>query len=92
MVLAHRLAYELTIGDIPGDLTVDHLCRNRRCCNPAHLRLLTNEENGKLNGQAVQTHCHNGHEFSPENTRLNSRGHRTCRACERAYAASRRAS
>jgi hypothetical protein len=33
---------------------------------------------------AERTHCVNGHEFTPENTRIrNARGHRTCRECER---------
>ena len=81
MVLTHRLAYELTVGPIPGDLTIDHLCRNRRCCNPSHPRLLTNVENARLNGNAVKTHCKRGQEFTPENTRTNDRGHRWCKTC-----------
>lgn len=35
--------------------------------------------------QASQTHCVNGHEFTPENTYIRpGTGHRTCRACHRA--------
>jgi len=41
----HRVAYALYIGEIPGGMTVEHLCKNRLCCNPAHLRLLSHEEN-----------------------------------------------
>ena len=33
---SHRIAYELTIGMIPDELEIDHLCRNRACVNPAH--------------------------------------------------------
>ena len=29
--LAHRFSYELYIGPIPKKLTVDHICRNRKC-------------------------------------------------------------
>src|SRR5579875_211929 len=41
----HRLAYELLTGDIPSGLTIDHLCRNKLCCNPKHLEPVTIGEN-----------------------------------------------
>jgi hypothetical protein len=40
----HRLAYALLVSD-PGELRVLHRCDNRCCCNPAHLRLGTQERN-----------------------------------------------
>jgi hypothetical protein len=36
-VYTHRYSYELNVGPIPDGLTIDHLCRNRACCNPDHL-------------------------------------------------------
>lgn len=42
---AHRISYLLTFGAIPEGLFVDHVCHNKRCVNPAHLRLATNKEN-----------------------------------------------
>lgn len=42
---AHRLAYELTKGEIPAGLHIDHLCNTRLCCNPAHLEAVTPREN-----------------------------------------------
>lgn len=37
----HRLAYILWVGEIPEDLQIDHLCRNRACWNPWHLEPVT---------------------------------------------------
>lgn len=36
--LAHRLMYERHVGPVPDGLELDHLCRNRRCVNPAQLQ------------------------------------------------------
>lgn len=44
-VAAHRAYYEQEIGPIPAGLQMDHLCRNKRCVNPAHLEPVTNREN-----------------------------------------------
>lgn len=44
---AHRYAYELAHGKPPAGRSVQvmHSCNNKRCCNPAHLRLGTAAEN-----------------------------------------------
>lgn len=43
---AHRVAYEMTHGTkIPAGLQIDHLCRVHSCVNPAHLEVVTQEEN-----------------------------------------------
>lgn len=43
--LAHRFSYQLANHSEPGSMQVDHVCHNRRCVKPAHLRLVTNKQN-----------------------------------------------
>ena len=38
---AHRVAYELHVGPVPGGLMLDHICYERACFNPAHLEPVT---------------------------------------------------
>lgn len=87
--LAHRLSYIEFVGPIPEGMTIDHLCRNRRCINPAHLEPVTIAEN-VMRGESLpainarKTHCPQGHPYDDENTYRNpSTGHRLCRACNR---------
>jgi hypothetical protein len=89
--LAHRFAYGLLVGAIPEGLLIDHLCRNRRCVNPAHMELVTNRENiqrgfSALAEVAPRTHCTRGHEMTPENCDpdpRHPRGRGRCRECRR---------
>lgn len=91
LLLAHRAVYELFVGPIPEGLTIDHLCRVRACCNPAHLEPVTHAENvlRGLSPSAVHasaTHCPQGHPYDDENTHLSREGWRSCKECNRSRA------
>lgn len=44
--VAHRVAFQLHYGYLPeAGKQVDHICGNRKCVNPAHLREVTVKQN-----------------------------------------------
>ena len=86
-LLPHRAVYTIVKGS-PGDLELDHLCRNRKCCNVDCLEPVSSKENthrGKSFAAVnrAKTHCSRGHEFNEENTwRSPTTGRRKCRICQ----------
>jgi len=86
----HRLSFAIHKGDLIKGLELDHLCRNRSCCNPEHLKQGTHKVN-VLRGESVsainakKTHCKRGHEFAEENTYVYPNGGRSCRICQKMH-------
>jgi len=89
----HRVLYAFSVEPVPrresGRQTpnLDHVvCNNTRCCNPAHLNLVTPKTN-VLRGaapsavNAVKTHCPKGHPLPTSANR--SSDERCCRVCQK---------
>lgn len=97
LVLAHRFYFVIGYQrDVQPGMVLDHLCRNRSCVAPWHLKEVTNRENTFADGSiapakhnAEKTHCPRGHLLSGENLRKDAlaRGWRACRACKNAASA-----
>jgi hypothetical protein len=88
--MAHRAAWLIFYGSIPDGLVIDHLCRNRACVNPTHLRVCTQRENilagtGASAENILKTVCPQGHSLSDAYivTHANGNRSRKCRQCKR---------
>ncbi len=79
---AHRVSFSIFKHSPSEFLVIDHVCRNRSCVNPEHLREVTENTNtleNSLSGAAInknKTVCIRGHEFY-----LLPGGKRRCRVC-----------
>jgi hypothetical protein len=93
---AHRVVYELLVGPVPPGCVLHHTCGNKRCCNPAHLEVVTQAENvardwamRERRPRRLKNYCVKGHEFTQENTLwFSNHGKQTrvCRVCHEAAA------
>ena len=79
----HRYLWEGAFGQLPANVYLKRTCREARCVNPHHY-----EQTQRT--QPVLTQCRNGHRYSEGNTRIDGRGIRHCRKCDRDRAARKR--
>ena len=93
LIKAHRFSLEFAKGKILPGLTIDHLCKNRRCVNPSHMQLVTLKDN-ILRGEspaakaARRTCCSAGHEYVEGSFSLTTKRNgksfpRRCKLCRR---------
>ena len=96
-VLVHRLAYELTYGEVPEGMKVLHRCDNPPCWRPDHLYAGTSADNMRdrsVRGRDFnlrKTQCPQGHPYDDENTYWTPDGARGCKECRRSAVRRRRA-
>jgi hypothetical protein len=86
---AYRWSYVRSKEAVAPGLQLDHLCRNRACCNPDHLEQVTPRVNN-LRGEGLaainarKTHCPRGHPLVPPNLVVRTGKYartRDCRTC-----------
>lgn len=83
MVRPHRVMYEELVGVIPDGLEIDHLCRVRNCCNPAHLEVVTKQENARRGYRPAMTSCRKCGSPLAEGNVSTYKGRRSCLNCRR---------
>jgi hypothetical protein len=86
---SHRVLYAFFIKPIPRGSKItktfqlDHVCKNKRCCNPKHLEIVNQRTNIIRGGgpSAInyrKIYCKHGHELP----KINKIGRRDCKMCD----------
>lgn len=65
---AHRVAYQLTKGELKPGFVIAHLCDVKLCCNPEHLTQVTQQENLRM----VHNLGHTNSEFTNAKMKLST--------------------
>lgn len=76
-VRAHRALYEFFYGRLNSKKLLHHICENKMCANPSHLKPMTQREHGLHHRPKF---CKNGHPMKGENVMSNWK-QRYCREC-----------
>lgn len=89
-VVATHVSIAIATGEWPAQgMYVCHRCDNPPCVNPTHLFVGSQRDNirdafaKKRIPPRGKSYCKYGHEFTPENTRLERDGFKECITCRR---------
>ena len=86
-IKAHRYIFSVFNSRLKSGYVIDHICKNRDCVNPNHLRQVTVYENNVTYSSSpiaknkFKTHCIRGHHLHGEN--VGGVGYRYCMTCKR---------
>lgn len=86
-IKAYRLSYRLFNGKLQRGLVIDHICRNKSCVNPKHLRQVSYRDNiinsdSCFATNARKTICKRGHSLMDKDNLLKSKNNtRHCKKC-----------
>lgn len=81
----HAVMYVLFNGPLSEGTEINHLCRNKLCCNPEHLEMASHLRNMQYYEEAreVPTHCKYGHAYAEVGYyEVGDRG-RVCKQCKK---------
>ena len=81
---AHVFVYQAEVGPVPEGKVLDHWCRRRPCCAPAHLEPVSRNENErrKLWSHRIKLLvCPNGHDLKEHGRRTVPENGIVCRVC-----------
>lgn len=86
MRLVHRVVFEEFVSKLGERDHIDHLCRNRRCCNTSHVEPVSQEVNNRRAAgwsfDGVSWTCANGHDpMVRPIVKRGKRPHIECREC-----------
>lgn len=99
-IFTHRLMWTIHNGEIPDDFVIDHLCKNRACCNPKHLEAVSDKENksratrwrgGRFPASSQKFRrekrgtCRKGHLWIEENKIVRKSGRVDCLPCRKIH-------
>jgi hypothetical protein len=77
--IEHKDAWQQAADPLAAFMSLDNVAFSHLSCNMAARDFQLNHFHKN------KTACLRGHEFTPENTRVDKRGKRSCRACYRIY-------